>query len=191
YSYNYGDGWVKDAETHASVPLGAGAIASTAGDLDIFVRALFSRKLISEQSLRSMMEIKEGFGRGLFSFPYYEKRSYGHTGGIDGFSSILAFFPPEKLTVALLSNGMNYNNNDMLLVMLDTYFGKEIAIPEFRRVEMSPGELERYVGTYSSEQIPLKITVPVRGKRIIAQANRQPKLVSEATEPDTFEFPQL
>jgi D-alanyl-D-alanine carboxypeptidase len=158
YSYKYGNGWSKEAETDASVPLGAGALSSTAEDLDTFVRALYSGKLISEQSLRKMMEIKEGIGRGLFSFPYYEKKSYGHTGGIDGFTSILAYFPPEKLTVALLSNGMNYNNNDVLVAMLDTYFGKEIVLPEFRRVVLSSEELERYAGTYSSEQIPLKIT---------------------------------
>jgi D-alanyl-D-alanine carboxypeptidase len=191
YSYKYGNGWTKEAETDASVPLGAGALSSTAEDLDTFVRALFSGKLISEQSLRKMMEIKEGIGRGLFSFPYYEKKSYGHTGGIDGFTSILAYFPPEKLTVALLSNGMNYNNNDVLVAMLDTYFGKEIVLPEFRRVVLSSEELERYVGTYSSEQIPLKITVTVKGKQLIAQATGQPELVLEATDVNTFEFRQV
>jgi D-alanyl-D-alanine carboxypeptidase len=188
YSYNYEDGWVKDGETDPSIPLGAGSIVSTTADLDTFVRALFSGKLISEQSLRSMMETKEGFGRGLFSFPYYEKKSYGHTGGIDGFRSFLAYFPPEKLTVAVLSNGMNYDNNEILLATLDTYFGKEITIPEFRTIVLRPEELGRYAGSYSSEQIPLKFTIAIKGKQLSAQATGQPEIILEATDAHTFEF---
>lgn len=188
FSYNYTGKWIKDVETDPSIPLGAGAIASDIKDLNTFIHALFSGKLISEKNLSFMMEIKEGFGRGMFSFPYYEKKSYGHTGGIDGFRSFLAYFPEEKATIAVLSNGLNYNNNDILLAMLNSYFGKEVTIPSFQTSTFIPEELDSYVGEYTSEQIPLKLVFERQGDKLIAKPSGQAATELEATAEHTFEF---
>ncbi|HSF52668.1 MAG TPA: serine hydrolase domain-containing protein [Algoriphagus sp.] len=188
YSYNFNGKWVEETETDPSIPLGAGAISSTVSDLNIFIHSLFEGKLISEESLKLMMEIREGFGRGMFSFPYFERKSYGHTGGIDGFRSFLGYFPEEKVTITVLSNGLNYNNNDILLALLDTYFGKEISIPSFGTVVLSSEELDAYVGDYASEQIPLKLTFVKDGAKLIAKPSGQPETVLEATAVHTFEF---
>lgn len=188
FSYNYNGKWMKDVETDASIPLGAGAIASDVKDLNTFVNALFSRKLISEEKLKLMMEIKEGFGRGMFSFPYYERKSYGHTGGIDGFRSFLAFFPEEKVTITVLSNGLNFNNNDILLALLDSYFGKDFTVPSFQTVALTEGELDRYVGDYVSDQIPLKLVFVIEGDKLIAKPTGQQATELEPTAPHTFEF---
>jgi D-alanyl-D-alanine carboxypeptidase len=188
YSYNFQGKWVKEPETDSSIPIGAGAISSTVDDLNVFIHSLFAGKLISAESLDLMMELRDGFGRGMFSFPYHERKSYGHTGGIDGFRSFLAYFPEDKLTVSVLSNGLNYNNNDILLAMLDTYFGKEIAIPTFTTVGLSSEELDRYVGDYTSDQIPLKFSFVKDGERLVAKPSGQPDTVLEATGLHTFEF---
>ncbi|MCU0402577.1 MAG: beta-lactamase family protein, partial [Algoriphagus sp.] len=79
-SYLYNGKWVEDQEAHYTVPLGAGAISSTVSDLNVFISALFEGKLISKESLESMKDLRDGYGRGLFSFPYYERKSFGHTG---------------------------------------------------------------------------------------------------------------
>lgn len=188
YSYSFQGKWVKEPETDPSLPLGAGAITSTADDLNIFIHSLFSGQLISERNLDLMMEIRDGYGRGMFSFPYHERKSYGHTGGIDGFRSFLAYFPEDKLTISVLSNGMNYNNNDILLAMLDTYFGKEIAVPGFGTIALSPEELDAYLGDYASEQLPLKFTFVKDGTKLIAKPSGQPDTVLEATGVHIFEF---
>ena len=39
---------------------------------------------------------QDGYGMGLFPMPFYNKKSFGHTGGIDGFSSLFGYFPSEK-----------------------------------------------------------------------------------------------
>lgn len=187
-SYLYQGGWKVDRDADPSVPSGAGNLASHAQDLDVFIRGLFAGQLISTQSLDSMKAINQGFGRAMFSFPYFEKKSFGHTGGIDGFRSFLAYFPEEELTVTVLSNGLNFNNNDLLLAMLDSYFGREWALPQFKATKLSSEQLQAYVGTYTSAQLPLILVFSEKDGNLAVQPTGQPLAVLEATGADRFEF---
>ena len=135
-----------------------------------------------------MKEIKEGYGRGMFTFPYYERRSYGHTGGIDGFRSFLAYFPEDKVSLAVLSNGMNYNNNDILLASLNSLFGREWELPDFTEIQISEELMGKYVGTYSSTQIPMLLMVENKGGKVAVQLTGQPQSVLEASSISTFEL---
>ncbi len=105
--------WSMQPETNMSIPHGAGAIVSTPNDLTVFITALFNNKLISENSLNQMKEIKEGYGKGLIRFPFGSKIAYGYNGGIDGFISNLAYFQNESVAVSVKANGMYYNFNDI------------------------------------------------------------------------------
>lgn len=189
-SYAFENGWKEEEITNMSIPVGAGSIVSTTEDLGKFIEGLFSGKIISEQSLTKMKDIREGYGRGMFQFPYYEHKAYGHNGGIDGFSSMLGYFPEEKLTICYLSNGANYNNNTIILAVLDTYFGKEIEIPSFQTADLKSEDLDKYLGVYSSEQIPLKITFIKDGTSLIAKPTGQPDAILEARGSHVFEFVQ-
>ncbi|MCR9082581.1 MAG: beta-lactamase family protein [Cyclobacteriaceae bacterium] len=190
-SYSFKDNWTLEAETDPSIPLGAGAIQSTVADLAAFIEKLFAGELISQESLDKMTELQDGFGRGIFSFPYYERKALGHNGGIDGFQSLLAHFPEEKLTLVTLSNGLNFNTNDITLALLDSYFGKEIKFPSFQSYAVSPEQLESYLGEYTSEQLPLKFNFTKEGKTLIVQATGQPAIPLEPTAEHTFEFRQV
>ena len=95
YSYKLTSDWVKEIETDMSIPVGAGAVVSTPSDLTRFSNALFNGKIISVESLKQMQTLQDGFGMGLFQVPFNEKKGYGHTGGIDGFSSMFAYFLEE------------------------------------------------------------------------------------------------
>ncbi|WP_297337303.1 serine hydrolase domain-containing protein [Algoriphagus sp.] len=187
-SYTYNGGWVVEKETHPTIPMGAGAIQSTAEDLMLFAEGIFGGKLISDQSLSQMMEIQEGFGRGMFSFPYYEKKSFGHTGGIDGFRSMLGYFPEEKVAIVTLSNGLNWNNNDLLLATLNGHFGREVTLPSFQTYELSSEDLDQYLGEYVSKQIPISFTFIKEGNTLIAKPSGQPDTKLEATAKHQFEF---
>jgi D-alanyl-D-alanine carboxypeptidase len=189
-SYGYAGEWKVDREADSSVPLGAGNLTSTTGDLNVFIHALFSGKLISTESLALMKEIKDGFGRGLFSFPYYQQRSFGHTGGIDGFRSFLAHFPEDQVTISVLSNATNFNSNDLLLALLDSYYGKEWQLPEFKAKPVSVEMMQRYIGTYSSTQIPLVLVFSEKDGNLAVQPSGQPLTVLELTGANRFEFKQ-
>ena len=68
-SYSFKDNWTLEAETDPSIPLGAGAIQSTAADLAVFIEKLFAGELISKESLDQMTALQDGFGRRYFLLP--------------------------------------------------------------------------------------------------------------------------
>lgn len=188
-SYKIADGkWKTEIETDSSIPLGAGAIVSTPGDLVKFSDALFNGELLSKESLKLMKTIKDNFGMGLFQLPFYEKTGYGHTGGIDGFSSIFAHFDDGNFSYAMVSNGSNYNNNDISIVVLSAIYNKSYDIPEFTTYEVRQEELDSYTGLYSSEQLPLKITISKEGSTLKAQATGQSAFPLEAVDKNKFKF---
>jgi len=187
-SYAYTGSWEIKSETDASVPLGAGAIISTPNDLTKFADALFDGKLLKTESLEKMKTIKEGYGLGLFRIPFYQSIGYGHTGGIDGFSSVYSHFAGDKISYALTSNATNYNNNDISIAVLSAVYGKPYDIPVFSAYEATPEDLDKYVGVYASAHIPLKITITKDGNALIAQGTGQPAFPLEATEKDKFKF---
>ena len=187
-SYKYEDGWKPESETDMSIPLVAGGVVSAPGDLNLFGEALFNGKLISANSLRQMKTVKERFGQGLIQMPFYDKTGFGHTGGIDGFGSMFVYFPDDKISFAYTANGINYNGNDIAVAVLSAVYDKPFEIPEFKTYNVSDEDLDKYTGVYSSEQIPLKITVTKVDDKLIGQATEQPSFPLEATEKDKFEF---
>lgn len=189
-SYSFEGTWKLDSETDFTIPLGAGAIISTPIDLTKFADALFGGKLLKPESLEKMKTIKDGYGLGLFQIPFYKSIGYGHTGGIDGFSSVYSHFADENISFALTSNGTNTNNNDISIAVLSAVYNKPYEIPVFTTFNVTSEDLDKYLGVYASKQIPLKITVTKNGNTLIAQGTGQPALPLEATEKDKFKFDQ-
>ena len=189
-SYKFVSSWKEEIETNYTIPLGAGAITSTPSDLVKFADALFDGKLLKPESLEIMKTLKDGYGIGLFQIPFYNSIGYGHTGGIDGFSSVYSYFPDDKISYALISNGANMNNNDISIVVLSAVYDKPYEIPTFTTFNLISEELDKYLGVYSSKQIALKITITKDGNTLIAQGTGQPALPLEATDKDKFKFDQ-
>ncbi|MFA6401781.1 MAG: serine hydrolase domain-containing protein [Salinivirgaceae bacterium] len=189
-SYSFSGGWKLEPETDISIPLGAGGIISTPSDLTIFSNALFGGKLLKPESLEIMKTIIDNYGIGLFQIPFYDKVSYGHTGGIDGFSSVFSYFTDGNISYALTSNGTSYNNNNISIAVLSAVFDKPYDIPEFSTYEVSSEVLDKYLGVYSSKEIALKITVTKDNNTIVAQGTGQTALPLEATAKDIFKFDQ-
>jgi len=189
-SYKFFGTWSLENETDPTIPLGAGNIISTPNDVTKFADALFGEKLLKPESLEIMKTIKDGYGIGLFQIPFYKSIGYGHTGGIDGFSSVYSYFSDKKISYALTSNGTNYNNNNISIAVLSAVYGHPYEIPTFTAFEVTSEELSKYLGVYASKQIPLKITITKKENVLIAQGTGQPTLPLEATEKDKFKFDQ-
>jgi len=188
YSYSFSGKWEKETETDMSIPMGAGGIVSSPTDMVKFGNALFSGKIISKKSYTQMTNIKDGYGMGLFKLPFYEKEGFGHTGAIDGYSSMLSFYPESGVTFALLSNGNNYSNNQIAITVLSEVFHKPYNIPEFKSFAVTTEDLDKYLGTYITDALPLKLTITKKGATLIAQATGQQQLLLEATDKDVFSF---
>lgn len=183
FSYRFLNDWEQSPETDMSIPGAAGAIVSTPADLTKFIESLFALKLVSNSSLSQMKTMTDGFGMGMFQIPFYEKIAYGHNGGIDGFASTLAYFPEDSLTVAYCTNGQVYPMNNILIGVLSIYFNKPYSIPTF---SLKTEDLDKYLGVYSSTQIPPKITITKNGLTLFAQVTGGPLFPLDPTDKDKF-----
>lgn len=190
FSYTYGNGiWHLEQETDMSIPMGGGSIVSTSGDLVIFFDALFEGKLVSMENLERMKEMKNNYGAGLFSYPFYDKTTYGHTGGIDGFRSMAVRFPEDDVTVALVSNGMNYDQNQFMIDAMKTFFDMEFDMPEFKKnVILDAKLLEKYSGDWTSETFPLDVKIFVENGTLKAMASGQTSFPLSPLSSTEFEF---
>ena len=185
-SYMYAGKWIPQDETDPSVPLGAGGIVSNPSDLAKFSYLLFSGKILMNQSLEKMKKINGQYGLGIFTIPFYKRTAFGHTGGIDGFSSIFAHFTDDEVSYVLNSNGTNFNNNDISIAVLSAVFDKPYEIPTFSSYDYLPKDLKELLGSYSSEEIPLIIEVTMEGSILMIQATGQPRISLEAVEKNNF-----
>ena len=187
YSYYFdGTNWVKSPENHNSLPFASGGITSTPADLTKFIHALFNGKLVNTSSLEQMKEIKEGYGKALIQFPFGERRFYGHGGKIEEFNSMLGYYPTEKLSFSLISNGNNFEQNDIIIGILSIYYKMPFPFPKF--MKMDKAELAKFTGTYASKEIPLKITVSEKNGELSAQATGQGAFPLTFKEETTFVF---
>ncbi|GAA4345909.1 serine hydrolase domain-containing protein [Kangiella taiwanensis] len=194
FSYQLNDGkWQEVPQWDMSVAYSAGALVSTTDDLNLFITGLFNGKLISASSLEQMIELEDGFGKGIFGVKYElegaELQGYWHNGGIESFISHLAYYPEKDLSVVVLTNGMDYDIRQVYQTMLDAYFGKGVDVPEFgQAVELDAELLKPLVGDYESGTHPLDISISLLDGQLYAQATGQGGFPLTALSEDRFEF---
>jgi CubicO group peptidase (beta-lactamase class C family) len=181
--------WKTEPEIDLSLLPGAVGIISNAADLAQFSDALFSGKLISIHSLQQMKTIKDGYGMGLFQMTFADRKVLGHPGNIDGFNSIFAYFPDSKISFALTSNGLNYNSENIVHAVFNAVNNVRFEIPEFEISDyhITSEDLDEYTGVYSSEQIPVNITV-IKIHNTLFGAKGASFVPLKATEKNKFVF---
>ncbi len=192
HSYIYEDGWKKSFETDMSIPHGAGAIVSTPADLVHFIYSLFNKKIISEESFSQMTSLKENLGMGIYTFPFYDKQAFGHDGGIDHFVSNLAYFPEDKVAFAIVSNGMNFVLNDIIIGLLSIYFNVPFELPDLSKqaIILNEDQLKNFVGYYKSDALPLEIDIKIEGEKLFGQATGQSAFPLTPFDNNEFRFEQ-
>ncbi len=188
YSYSFEDGvWKRTPETDMSIPLGAGNVISTPKELNRFFSDLFNHKLLNDSIFNKMITPQDGFGLGLFKIPFRDKISYGHNGGIDGFRSIAVYFPKEKTAISICLNATRIDVNDIILGILNLYFGYPYTIPSFSKITSS----EQFTGTYSASDFPLKISTSVESGNLYLQATGQSKIPMIRQSKTVFIYPTI
>lgn len=186
YSYSYEVEWKREPMTDESIPMGAGGIVMSAQDLSIYLNALFNGKIISKQLLNTMLIQKEGFGMGIFKTNILGKEAYTHDGKIDGFNSVFYYFPEERLTYVLLSNGKNYQLTKINSLVLKAVFNKAFEVPKINPFKLRALDLENYLGVYKSHDSPLIITISRNGNSLLAQPKGQRVFTMDAMAKDAF-----
>ncbi len=185
-SYTYQVGWQPVADTHYTIPMGAGGILISASDLVQFVEALFEGKLLSQTSLETMLTQTDGYGMGIFEVELFHEKAYTHDGKIDGFNAFYYYFPEEKTAYALLSNAENYDLGQVNQAVLAYTFGQPFDLPALPTYAVTKEDLVPYLGVYGSAESSLVITVTIEGNHLLAQPEGQQIYPMDAVAKDRF-----
>lgn len=110
--YEQGAGWLlNDGSISMNTPGAAGALCSTVPDLLSWTAALRSGRVVSLASYQAMTTSgllndgsATGYGLALGLAPLGEHARVAHTGGINGFSTVMAHYPGSDLDIVVLSN---------------------------------------------------------------------------------------
>lgn len=189
--YSVEDGvWTNAAYISMTVPHAAGSLYSTVDDLLVWEEALFSGKVVSQMSLDAMTaDYGEGYGFGLGTRDIQGHKSIGHSGGIPGFSTYMARFPDDGLTLIALSNLETARSTSLVNDLARLWLGLPEPPPAaaLAAVAVKPEVLDRYVGVY--ELMPkFNITVKREGDALTAQATGQGAFPLTPTSDTEFHF---
>jgi len=189
YSFAYdGKTWEKTPEWSSNLAFSAGAMSSTTNDLNLFLEALLEGKLTSKSSLEQMKSMEDYYGKGLIIAPFEERKFYGHTGGIENFRAAAGYNPDDKTGFAIIVNGDNYNRNDIMIGVLNLFYGKEYTFPDLKGFKVSKESLSKYVGIYSTPTFPMKITITEVNGELLSQATGQGSFPLTAKSETEFVF---
>lgn len=175
--YEPGDKGPKNAGyIDMSIPFSAGALYSTTEDLLRWEQGLMGGKVLSAASLQKMTTpFKSDYAFGLAVHATNGHKVIEHGGGIEGFNTMLAYYPEDKLTVVVLAN-LNGGAPEAIAGKLAAVArGEAVVLPSERKeVTVPPAVLEKYVGTY--ELTPnFDIVMTLEGGQLMTQASGQPK----------------
>jgi D-alanyl-D-alanine carboxypeptidase len=112
--------------SHESITYGSAGVFTTAEDLAVWCKSLFSGKVLKETSLDQMLQFNpaaagswcEGYGFGAFLFKTGitdGEKAYGHGGGNIGTSAYMAYLPDYDVSIVVMINSMHGKCPDRML----------------------------------------------------------------------------
>jgi len=162
---------------HMSIPHGAGALYSTTEDLLRWEQGLFDGKLLAPASLAKMTTpFKSDYAFGLIVRTASNRKVVQHGGGIEGFNTYLAYYPDNKLTVAVLANLNGEAPGQIGAKLADLAFGGTVKLTSERKeIALPIAALSKYVGTY--EVAPgVNMVMRLDGDHLTTQLAQQPQI---------------
>jgi hypothetical protein len=168
------DGFENAGFIHMSVPHGAGALYSTTLDLLKWEQGLFGGKLLKAASLEKMTTpFKQNYAFGLQVETVGGHKVIQHGGGIEGFNTLVAYYPDDKLTVVVLGNVNGGAPGDIAGKLAAIVHGETVKLPgERKEIALDPKLLERYLGAY--QLIPgVDLLITREGNQLFSQLTGQ------------------
>lgn len=183
------DGFINAAPISMSTAYSAGALYSTVEDLLLWDQALYTEKLVSRKSLdEAFTPFKDNYGYGWTIGKRFDRQVIAHGGGIFGFSTYIARYPADRVTVIVLSNVEGAPSGEIANSLSAIVFGAPYEIPaERKEIQVAATTLEKYVGQYQlTPQLTMNVTL--ENGKLLAQISTQPKLELFAESETVFFF---
>jgi CubicO group peptidase (beta-lactamase class C family) len=170
------DGIVNAPFLDMSIPHAAGALYSTVEDLYQWDQALNRSALLSPKSFEAIYTpVKNNYGYGWAIEQQFNRRRISHGGGINGFSSYIARYPNDRVTIIVLSNFDFANAGRIARDLGAIVFGEKYEMPvERTAVKVDPKIFDSYVGRYELRP-DFIFTITRDGDRLLLEATGQPQ----------------
>ena len=96
-----------DLDDYEILTQGDGGIFSTVNDLDRWEQSFYSNELVSDESKEHIFTSysNDNYGYGWAILKWEDKDWYLHQGGLNGYSTLIARFPEDRISIIILSNG--------------------------------------------------------------------------------------
>jgi CubicO group peptidase (beta-lactamase class C family) len=129
---------------------GSGSLVSTASDLDRFVDALFTGKLLRPASVAKILAPAEGFAFGWTRGERWGRKQMRSAGRSPGYTSSVERYLDDGTTVIVLSNSYSPVGQDSVFLagINAAVFGKTATPPALLPVAVQPGTLTELAGQY-------------------------------------------
>jgi len=112
--------------SHESITYGSAGVFTTAEDLALWCRSLFTGKVLTQSSLDRMLQFNpsaavswcDGYGLGVFLIKKSTSdgnRAYGHGGGNIGTSAYMVYLPDYDVSIAVMINAFHGKCPDRIL----------------------------------------------------------------------------
>jgi CubicO group peptidase (beta-lactamase class C family) len=172
-----------------SLPYAAGSLYSTVDDLVKWDEALYSEKLLKEETFAKMTTAGlSDYGYGLQMRTVDGRPAQAHGGGINGFNTYMIRLPGEHLMAVALANQNGQGPDAIAAALARIYLGADVP-PRVRKkaIRLSAEQLDRYSGNY---QLAPNFVMKVwrEGERMMTQATGQSSIEIFASAEDRF-FP--
>lgn len=159
-------------------PYAAGALYSTVADLLAWDQALYTDRLIPAAARQVMWTpFKDGYAYGWGirepSAATFGHAQIAHSGGINGFSSMIIRLPAINVTAIVLGNNAASPAAPIARDLLAIYFGAPYNVPAPKTVvNLDPKVFDQYAGKYELRP-DFVMTVWRDGARFLTQATGQ------------------
>jgi len=127
---------------------GAGALYSTTADLYKWDRALYTNKILSENSLSKMLQVYKGnYGFGFKIDELFGHKRYYHHGGTMGYTGSIIRYINDNTTIIVLTNINGTPIEKITRDLSAILFNKNYYLPKVK-YHIGRNEFEKYKGSY-------------------------------------------
>ena len=172
--------------------------AMTNQQVRIKSRSQFGPLAIIDSTDNDNIQLGYGLGVGVFKTSY--GRAFFKEGHADGWGHYSICFPDKKIAIVIMTN--NDNGESIFKELLAYTIGDTftpwkwenyipynyVAPPVVNSYQVTTQDLDKYLGVYSSKQLPIKIAITKNNLNLIAQAMSQNALTLQAIEKDKFSY---
>ena len=176
--------------------VGDGMVNSTTEDLLKWDRSLYTNKLVNEKDKAIIFQgakLNDGkmtnYG---FGWQIGENKEYGkvvaHSGSWAGYTNYIERNLSKDQTIIILQNIDTHKTEIPAQSARKIINNEKIIVTTAKKAVYSDKELNQFLGVYSAENFPMKVTITKENNVLYAQATGQDKFPTEALENNIFTF---